>query len=163
MRPISVLVISTLAAIVFASCIGGPGNAGVAWLRNESSQPVGVSIDHASHSFLGGTEHLVLGVPPWQEGWCYALGYGINAGSVTISVSGPSVPFPTSTTITVPTTPQTDVTALIDSTGAVHFTNGAPQPDKAACEGYQQVVPTDSPQRPAPTPIKAKASSAATK
>lgn len=139
------MVISTLALFVVASCIGGPGNAGSTWLRNESSEPVEVSIDHPSHNFLGGSDHLVLEVPPWQEGWCYALGYGINAGSVTISVSGTSVPFPTSTTIKVPASAQTDVTVLIDSTGAVHFTNGAPPPEKAACEGYPQVVPTASP------------------
>ena len=145
MRPISILVTSTLVAFVGASCIGGPGNAGIAWLRNESSEPVVVSIDHPGHNFLGATEHAVFVVPPWQKGWCAALASGINAGSVTISVSGPSVPFLTSTTITVPVTPQTDVTVLINSTGEVRFTNGAPPPDKAACKEYHVVVPTDSP------------------
>ena len=145
MRPISILVTSTLVAFVGASCIGGPGNAGIAWLRNESSEPVAVSIDDPGHNFLGATRHAIFVVPRWQKGWCAALGSGINAGSVTISVSGPSVPFPTLTTITVPVTPQTDVTVLINATGEVRFTNGAPPPDKVACKEYHVVVPTDSP------------------
>ena len=136
---------STLVAFVGASCIGGPGNAGIAWLRNESSEPVAVSIDDPGHTFLGATRHAIFVVPRWQKGWCAALGSGINAGSVTISVSGPSVPFPTLTTITVPVTPQTDVTVLINATGEVRFTNGAPPPDKVACKEYHVVVPTDSP------------------
>ena len=136
---------STLVAFVGASCIGGPGNAGIAWLRNESSEPVAVSIDDPGHDFLGATQHAVFVVPPWQKGWCAALGSGINAGTVTISVSGPPVPFLTSTTITVPVTPQTDVTVLINATGEVRFSNGAPPPDKLACKEYHVVVPTDSP------------------
>jgi len=139
------LIGSMLATVVVAGCIGGPGNAGVAWIRNESSDPVDVSIDYPSHGLFGGTDHLSLGLPPWQQGWCYAFGYGINAGSVTISVKGPSVPFPTSTTISVPNTPSTDITVLVDSSGEVHFGKAAPPPEKGACEGYHQLVPTSSP------------------
>ncbi len=134
-----------LGALVAASCIGGPGNAGTAWLRNESSQPVEVSIDFPSHGYLGGTNHLAIHLLPWQKGWCYALGEGVNPGSVTIAVSGPSMAFPISTTITVPASPFTDIGVLVDSAAEVHFSKAAPPPENAPCEGYPQILPSSSP------------------
>jgi hypothetical protein len=146
MRATRLLFVSTIAAFVVTACIGGPGNAGEVSLRNESSESVEVTIDQTSnHGIIGGTDHIVLTVPPWQEGWCYALGAGLYAGPVTISVSGPSVPFPISTTVTVPATPPTHMIGLVDSTGTVRFADGTPPPEKGPCDGYGQVEPTASP------------------
>ncbi len=145
MRTSALLTASVLAAVVVAGCIGGPGNAGVAWIRNEPSEPIDVAIGHPSHGLFGGTAHISFLVPPWQQGWCYAFGYGINAGSVAISVEGPSVPFPTSTTTSVLKSPPTNITVLVDSVGEVHFSNAAPPPEDGPCEGYHQLAPTSSP------------------
>ena len=134
-----------LASVLVSACRASSGTAGVAWLRDESAEPINVSIDQPSHGLFGGTDHIALGLPPWQKGWCYALGYGINAGSVTISVEGPSVPFPISTTFSVPATPPTDITVVVDSKGEVHFSRAAPLPEKGGCVGYHEVVPTSPP------------------
>lgn len=141
-RPVASAAIVAI-SLLLSACIGGPGNLGVAYIRNESPAPATVTIDQPSHAFLGGTQHLSFVLPPWQEGWCSAFGYGINEGAVTIAVTGPSVPFPTQTTINVTTAP-TDVMVLVDADGAVHFSNGRPPPDKLPCQGYPQVDPTAS-------------------
>jgi hypothetical protein len=115
----------------------------VAWLRNESKAVVTISIDNPGTSLLGGRDHLVFLVPPWQAGWCPAFGYGINKGTVTISVSGDTVPFATTTSFDV-TQPQTMVLALVDSKGTVHFSRSNPSEGKP-CRAYPAVRPTDMP------------------
>ena len=72
------------------------------------------------------------------------MGRGINSGSVTISVTGEAVPFPVSTTITLPDTPPADVLVLIDAEGEVHFDHGAPT-ETYPCHGYPELAPTESP------------------
>lgn len=138
-------VMLALAALVVAGCMGGRWNRGSAWLRNESSEPVEVSIAYIGQGFLGGTDQMVLDVPPWREGWCHALGRGINPGDVTISVSGPSVPLPITTTITVPKPPDDQISVLVDASGEVHFSIEAPPPEDAPCFGYGQGFPAASP------------------
>ena len=93
---------------------------------------------------FGGTALITFDIPPWEEGWCAASGYGINAGSVTIDVSGPSVPFPISSTNTVPDSPATNVRVLFDAEGDVHFDCGAPT-DTQPCHGYPELAPTEAP------------------
>lgn len=145
-RPV---VFAFLAASTVASCIGGPGNAGVAWLRNESPETVAISIEQTSHAGLsgvfGGTDRQAHAIPTWQEGWCNAAGYGINAGPLTIEVTGELVPFPISTTIEVPETPQTQISVTVDSSGEVHFAATAPT-SAAPCSNYPEAVPSSRPQ-----------------
>jgi hypothetical protein len=148
MRGSAAAPISVLAGVVLAGCggmIGGPGNVGVAWVRNESADPIEVNIDQQGRGFLGGTDRSSFGLPPWQDGWCYAFGEGIFAGSVTISVAGPSVPSPTAATIEVPDTRPADLTIVVDPAGAVTFSRATPPPDRYPCEGYPQLVPTVTP------------------
>lgn len=139
------LVSLALVAMVVASCThaGGWGS-GSAWMRNESTETVEVSINYRGQGFLGGDDQLVLEVQPWREGWCYALGRGINPGEATISVSGPSVPFPIATTITVPSPPDDNISVLIDAAGEVHFSIAEPPPTDGPCSGYGQ-LPTSLP------------------
>jgi hypothetical protein len=136
-----------LSAVLVASCIGGPGNAGVAWLRNESGQTVSVVIEQPSHGGLsgivGGIDRIKIDVPPWQDGWCDALGRGINGGSVTISVTGASVPFPISSTFNETGDPPRDVMVIVDATGQVRFTRDSPSGEQP-CLGYPEAVPSAS-------------------
>lgn len=115
-------------AVIVGSCTGGRWNRGSAWIRNESGESVEVSINYRGQGFLGGDDQLVLNVPPWREGWCNALGRGINPGEATISVRGPSVPFPITTTITVPSAPDDNISVLVDAAGEVHFGIAEPPP-----------------------------------
>ena len=64
-------------------------------------------------------------------------------GWVTISVSGDTVPFATTTSFDV-TQPQTMVLALVDSKGTVHFSRSNPSEGKP-CRAYPAVRPTDMP------------------
>lgn len=134
-----------LATLVSASCTHAGGWAsGTAWMRNESSETADVSIAFAGRGFLGRTDVRDFKVPPWQEGWCRYLGIGINPGEATISVSGPSVPFPITTKVTVPAPPDDSVSILIDARGEVHFGTGESPPHDTPCLGYGQALP-DSP------------------
>jgi len=115
-------------------------------MRNESSETVEVSIAFQGQGLFGGTDARVFEAPPWREGWCHSLGHGINAGEATVSVSGPSVSFPITTTITVSGSPPDDkISVLIDAAGEVHFSVAAPPPQDGPCSGYGQELPTDSP------------------
>ena len=140
------VVVLALVVLVVGSCThaGGWGS-GSAWMRNESSETVDVSIAFPGQGFLGGTDARVFQVPPWREGWCHSLGRGINAGEATISVSGPSVLFPITTKITVPSPPDDKISVLIDAAGEVHFSIGEPPSEDAPCFGYGQELPTASP------------------
>lgn len=140
------LIALALTAVVVASCTraGGWGS-GTAWMRNESTETVEVSINYGGQGFLGEDDQLVLDVPPWREGWCDALGRGINPGEATISVSGPSVPFPITTTITVSSPPDDNISVLIDASGEVHFSIAKPPPQDGPCFGYGQELPKTSP------------------
>jgi hypothetical protein len=113
-------------------------------IRNESPEPITVAIDQSGHGLLNLSQHVEFALPTWQKGWCSTFGYGINAGPVTIHVSGPSVDFPTQTTIQVPTNPS-NVTVLVDSGGQVHFSKDAPPADKLPCRSYPELIPGAGP------------------
>jgi hypothetical protein len=102
-----------------------------------------VTLDQPSEAWFGGTDHLRFQFPPWRPGWCYAFAYGMNPGSVTITVSGPSVPLPSSTTINVPTSPHLDVLVLLDPSGQVRLSKGTPPPE-GPCTNYLYEAPAAS-------------------
>lgn len=145
-RRLAGLIGSGAVAISVVACIGGPGTAGSAQIRNESAGPIRVEIDEPARGLLGGTAHVSLDVPPWQAGWCPALGYGLTPGSVTISVRGASVSQPASRTFTVTEDPSTGVLVEVNGSGAARIEPGAsPPPETTPCQGYPLALSSASP------------------
>jgi len=135
-----------LAPFLIAGCIGYAPD-GDGWFRNESAQPVTITIEEPPSGFFGSSITTVQEIPPWQKGWCYAGGIflGGGPGEMAISVTGSGLPSPASTTIPTPIVPPTNVGVLIDASGVVHFTSATPKPDKGSCQMYREIFPTSSP------------------
>lgn len=135
-----------LVPLLIAGCIGYAPD-GDGWFRNESAEPVTITIVQPSGGFFGGSSTTVHEIPPWQKGWCYVAGFGLfaGAGEMTISVTGSALPSPASTTIPTPIAPPTNVGVLVDASGVVHFTTAAPKLDTGSCQMYRELFPTTSP------------------
>jgi hypothetical protein len=141
------LAFGLLVPLLIAGCIEGAAPGGDGWFRNESAEPITITIAQPNAGFFGGTSTTVHEIPPWHKGWCYAAGLGLGPGpgEMTISVTGGALPSPASTTIPTPLVLPSHVGVLVDASGVVHFTTAAPKQDTGNCGMYRELFPTSSP------------------
>jgi hypothetical protein len=122
-----------LATLFVASCGGGQSpDAAIVQIRNMTAVPVAVQITEPYSGMQS------LGAPPWRPGDC-SLDFGTAPGKVSIVVTGPSVQASPSYEKVVAPIPQTWITVIVGTDGAVTF-GSVPVAD-GACQARGQVPP----------------------
>jgi hypothetical protein len=127
------LLLPLMAAVV--GCRGTAPSAGVVQVRNVSASAITFEIDSPSQGMFPGIDRLVLVLDPWSPGLCPSTRIGVDAGAITVTISGPGVHGTQShswTTSYVGQTGEVDLNVLVDATGTVTF--GGPIPPAVSCQ-----------------------------
>ena len=128
------LLISIFAALVLGSCTGVHPVADLL-LRNDSTQPVTVSVETPPGQLLSSSRQVSLQLPPWHAGLCPYAGLSVMVLPISVTVSGPGVVGPATTKVS-PNPPDV-VFVLVDASGKVAFRTAREPVQSSACDPYQ--------------------------